>query len=200
MWTEMKAQPDGSYWGDHRWYFENCTENPTPGPTAWRVLQNQSGESFLRVCFSSPGSGLQPTIAPNGASAHVNHPPCVDSQLIAPLTKATDEKPVTLPPGRRCVRRHTLKISLHNPKYDPLKQIVVWVNGKKVLTVRNAHKLKHGIRLTHLPNGSYTVKVLAITILNHRLTGSRRYKACSGGSGLIKLHGPKHRHGKGKRH
>jgi hypothetical protein len=200
MWIEMRAQPDGSYWGEHHWYFENCEPNPTYGPTVWRVLQNPSGGSFLRVCFSSPGSNLQPTIAPDGTSANVNHPPCIDSQLIAPLSNGAKEKPLTLPSGKVCVRQHTLKISLTNPKYDPLKQVVVWVNGKKVLTVHGAPKLKHSIRLTHLPNGGYTVKVVATTLLDHRLTGSRKYKSCKGGAKHITLHRRKGSHGKSKHH
>src|SRR5271156_5348058 len=45
IWTQMVEQPDGSYWGNHQWFFETseCIRNPAPGPTAWRVLQNAEG-------------------------------------------------------------------------------------------------------------------------------------------------------------
>jgi len=206
MWIEMRPQADGSYWGFHRWYFEPpaCLPNPTYGPTAWRILQNPKGESFLRVCFSAPGSNSQPTIAPDGSSAHVNYG-CVDSAAIAPLPVIAPnegapggppgqigfDQSVKLPSAKPCVKSRTLKITLRDPKYDPLKEVVIRVNGKKVADVRGTKKLRKAIVLKHLPNGSYTVKVLAITVLNQRLSGSRKYKSCTKGSGKIKLNSPK---------
>jgi hypothetical protein len=196
----------------HQWYFEpsaaaGCTPNPSLGPTAWRILSNAKGESFMRVCFSAPGSNSQPTIAPDGSSAHVTYG-CADSAAIAPLPvvsgKEGASKPtsgqisfshvVVLPGANKCVRGHSLKISLHHAKYDPLKEVVIRVNGKKVADVRGLKKLKKAIVLKHLPKGSYTVKVLAITVLDQRLSGSRRYTACGKGSGKIKLnHHPAHK-------
>jgi hypothetical protein len=196
MWIEMRPQPDGSYWGLHRWYYETCVPNPTYGPTAWRVIENQRKEEVLRVCFSAPESGSQPTIAPDGTHAHATYG-CVDSQPITEVPAATPfARAVVLPAAKSCVRLHSLTIKLRNPKYDPLKQVVVWVNGKKIANLRGAKKLKHAIRLKHLPNGRFTVKVLAVTVLNHRLTGSRTYMGCGGASGDLKLHHghKKHRH------
>jgi hypothetical protein len=196
MWIQMEPQPDGSYWGLHRWYYETCVPNPTYGPTAWRVIQNQQKEEVLRVCFSAPESGSQPTIAPDGTHAHATYG-CVDSKPIAPVPSATTFKQaVTLPSAKGCVRLRSLTIKLRNPKYDPLKQVVVWVNRKKVANLRGVKKLKHAIRLKHLPKGRFTVKVLAVTVLNHRLTGSRSYTGCTGASGNLNLHhhGHKHRH------
>jgi hypothetical protein len=197
MWIEMRLQPDGSYWGQHLWYFEppSCVANPNRGPTAWRVLQNSSGEAFLRVCFSAPESNMQPTIAPDGTSAHATYG-CVDSAYIAalpPTPKKGSGALFGLPSTKMCVKARSLKIKLHNPKYDPLKQVIVWVNGKKVISIHTARKLKQPIRLTHLPNGRFKVKILAITILNHRLAITRTYHSCK------KAHN-KHRHGKTPKH
>jgi hypothetical protein len=201
MWTDVRLQSDGSYWGLHQWYFEapTCLANPKLGPTAWRVLQASNGSRFLRVCFSAPDSGLQPAIAPNGSSTNVTYG-CVDSAAIAPLPAAPPKggsgevfgKSVILPPPSKCVRKGSLSIKLHHPKYDPFKEVVVWVKGRKVLDVRSIKKLEKSIRLKHLPTGSYKVKVLAITVLNHRLTGSHTYNSCNRGSGNIKLGGVKH--------
>lgn len=205
MWTEMRPQGDGSYTGLHRWYYASaaCVPNPTYGPTAWRVLKKSKGESFLRVCFSEPDSNSQPTIAPDGSSANVTYS-CVDSASIAavPTVSANEgagtptsgqisfRQVVVLPNAKLCVRSRSLKIKLHPPKYDPLREIIIRVNGKKVADVRGNKKLKKAIVLKHLPSGSYTVKVLAITVLNQRLSGSRRYTACGKGSGKTKLHHP----------
>jgi hypothetical protein len=205
MWTGMRLQPDGSYWGSHQWFIESstgqstCEKNETPGPTAWRVLQNSQGESFVRVCFSEPGTS-QPTIAPNGSSADVTWG-CVDSASIAPLpvvsAKGGNQTPghgeigfrqtVVLPKAKLCVKRNTLSIKLHEPKYDPLEEILIKVNGKKKVDLRGVKKLEKAIVLKHLPNGSYTIKVLAITVLKQRLTGSVKYHACSKSSTGISL-------------
>jgi hypothetical protein len=190
MWIEMRPQPDGSYWGDHRWFFANsgCTPNPTYGPTAWRVLRNAKGEAFLRVCFSEPGSKSQPMIAPDGTSTGETFLPCVDSQSLGPISTPPSQT-IQLPTANRCLARHTLTVKLQNPKYDPLKEVTISVNGRTLRRVRGVKKLKKAITVTHLPNGSYTVKVIAVTVLGQRLSGSRAYSSCTNGSGKIKLHG-----------
>jgi hypothetical protein len=86
---------------------------------------------------------------------------------------------VVLPKAKLCVKHNTLSIKLHEPKYDPLEEIVIRVNGKKKVDLRGVKELKKAIVLKHLPNGSYTIKVLAITVLKQRLTGSVKYHACS---------------------
>lgn len=211
MWTNIRLQPDGSYWGFHQWFLEptsgqpTCDKNETPGPTAWRVLQNSKGEAFLKVCFSEPG-GSQPTIAPNGSSADVTWG-CVDSASIAPLPVVSSKpssgsgqvsfhQTVVLPKAKSCVKHNTLKIVLHEPKYDPLEEVVVRVNRRKKIDLHGVKELKKAIVLKHLPSGSYTIKVLAITILKQRLSGSVKYHGCPKSTGTIKLHGneshPKH--------
>jgi hypothetical protein len=215
MWTEMRPQSDGSYFGLHEWYFEEtCAPNPTAGPTAWRVLQSPTGSRFLRVCFSAPGSGSQPTIAADGSSANVTYG-CTDSASIAALPKvaaqgATHSSPgqisfrqtVGLPNARKCLRARTLKILLRDPAYDPLKRVVVHLNGHTVADVRSLKQLKRPIVLKKLPGGSFKVKVLAITVLDQRLSGSRSYHKCKGRqSSKIKLRRKKpsharHPHGK----
>jgi hypothetical protein len=211
MWTEIRQQPDGSYFGLHQWYFEEpCARNPTPGPTAWRVLQNPNGSRFLRVCFSAPGSNSQPTIAPNGSSAHVTYG-CSDSALIATLPTVSHQtggttgsvvsfrSAVGLPRASKCVRKRTLRIVLHDPPYDPLKEVVVRVNGHKVIDLRNLKRLKKPIVLKRLPNGSFKVRVLAITVLDQHLTGGRTYHACKGNvTSKVKLRHSTHHHPHGK--
>ncbi|HTA16027.1 MAG TPA: hypothetical protein VK781_14315, partial [Solirubrobacteraceae bacterium] len=206
MWTEMRLQPDGSYFGLHQWYFEDtCAPNPTLGPTTWRVLQSPTGSRFLRVCFSEPGSNSQPLIAPDGSTAQVTYG-CSDSISISPLPKVTPKgtghgqisfrQTVGLPSAGMCVRQRTLKIALHDPAYDPLKEVAIRVNGHKVADVRNLKKLKRPIVLRKLPVGSFKVKVLATTVLDQHLSGSRSYHSCKGRqSGKIKLRHNRSRHG-----
>ncbi len=89
----------------------------------------------------------------------------------------------------------SLTIKLHDPKYDPLVEVLVKLNGKKVVDVKGVKRIKKGVKLTNLPtSGTYKVSVVATTLLKQRLSGSSTYKSCTKGSGKIKLHrqGKKH--------
>jgi hypothetical protein len=208
MWTGMTLQPDGSYWGSHQWLFETtCAPNPEPGPTAWRVLQKPNGSKFLLVCFSEPGK-IQPTIAPAGTVANATFG-CAESAPTAPLPVLSSasgssgaeliafRKAVGLPKAAVCVKRHSLRIALHDPKYDPLKEAVVKIRGRKVADIRGVARLKRGIVLKGLPTGSYTIKIVVVTVLDQRLSGHRTYHSCGKGS-AVKV--PLHRTKRHRRH
>jgi hypothetical protein len=209
MWTGMTLQPDGSYWGFHQWLFETtCEPNPQPGPTAWRVLQKPDGSKYLYVCFSEPEKA-QPTIAPNGSYANSTFG-CEESAPTAPLPVVasgngssgagarsgaeviTFRKTVILPKVALCVKQHSLKVKLHDPRYDPLKEVVVTVRGRTVAKVHGIDRLKRGIVLKGLPTGSYTIKIVATTVLDQKLSGRRTYHSCGKRSSRnIPLHRPR---------
>jgi len=234
MWTEMRLQADGSYWGLHQWFSgkpPDCEEPSTlKGPTAWRVIHPAADTRYLKVCFSSPETS-QPKIAPNGTAEEDTYG-CDNSALISELPVVEEKggtegkggtgskgetgtgtgsgtpgsgtgggtitfaKTVVLPNAKACYRQSSLKIALHNPKYDPLKQVVVKINGKQVADVNGIKRLEKGITLKKLPTGTYKVSVVATTVLNQHLSGSRTYKSCTKGSGRIKLtRVKKHHHG-----
>ena len=192
MWTGIAQQPDGSYWGFHQWFFEkSCAPNPTLGPTAWRVLQKPGGVRDLLVCFSEPG-GPQPTIAANGTTANASRP-CEESKPTGalPVVASNGAAPagggevisfantIALPKSRSCVARGTLRLALHEPKQDPLKEVVVKIKRRKIADVHGVQRLKSGfIVLRGLPSGTYTLKVTAITALDQKLSGRRTYHAC----------------------
>jgi hypothetical protein len=150
------------------------------------VLARSGGARTLKVCFNTPSSETQPTIAADGNGANVTYG-CTESSPLAPLPGSTGgaaerfSHAVILPGTKACVRRRTLKIGLHNPTYDPLKEVVIRVNGRRVADVRGIKRLKRGVTLKKLPNGTYRVSVLAITVLNQRLSGSSTYRSCKNG-------------------
>ncbi|MGA2164175.1 MAG: hypothetical protein ABSH36_06870 [Solirubrobacteraceae bacterium] len=210
-WTGMKQQPDGSFWGYDAWFIRNrssgeCKEDPHLGPTAWRVLSQPNGDHYLKVCFSHPETS-QPKIAPDGTATEDTYG-CVESALIAPLPTVSGSGSgggstggisysgtVTLPPSTQCTLQKSLTIKLHDPKYDPLTEVLVKINGKKVADVKGVKLIKKGVKLTKLPtSGSYTVNVVVTTILKQHLSGRSTYTSCTKGSGKIKLHrrGKKH--------
>lgn len=212
-WTDMKQQPDGSFWGYDAWFIREgtggeCKQDPHLGPTAWRVLNEPSGAHYLKVCFSHPETS-QPKIAPDGTATEDTYG-CVESALISPLPTVTGpgsgggstgtisySNTVTLPPSGQCTVQKTLTIKLRDPKYDPLTEVLVKIDGRKVADVKGVKRLRKGVKLTSLPTtGTYTVSVVATTLLKQRLTGSSTYTSCTKGSGKIKLHPrPKKHHG-----
>jgi hypothetical protein len=188
MWTEIRRRSDGSYWGLHQWFFAtgDCIANPTPGPTAWRVMRTPDGERFLRACFSEPGSGSQPTIAPDGTSAAATFG-CVDSALVASLpavSSAQFGRYVILPSNRACISRSKLRIRIRVPKNDPLRKIVVALGSGKIH--RRAKLRRDGkssfiaiLNLGGLRMGPFTVKVRLTTVLGEHLSGGRTYVRCA---------------------
>jgi hypothetical protein len=205
MWTHLQPQTDGSYWGLHQWFHgSKCEVEPVQGLTAWRVLHTVAGAPYLKVCFNTPGGTSQPTIAADGKEANVTYG-CVESTPLGPLPtvsgpsspgagSVTFDKAVTLPQTTACVSQTSLKIKLNDPKYDPLKEVVVKINGKKVADVKSIKSIKKGVTLKKLPSGTYKISVLAITVLNQHLSGSKTYRSCAKGSGKIKLHRVKAHH------
>ncbi len=186
MWTDMRRQPDGSYWGLHQWFFgtEECIPNPSLGPSAWRVLPGKGGSHFLRACFSEPGSNDQPTIAPSGESAHVTFG-CVDSALVAALPEVTPaqfERYVTLPGNKSCIARKRLRIHMRAPKNDPFKKIVVTLDSGRVHRI--AKVKRHGghavatLSLKGLSTSSFTVTIRLTTVLGDHLSRKRTYGIC----------------------
>lgn len=188
IWTQMVQQPDGSYWGQHRWYFESseCVPNPALGQTAWRVLQNARGR-YLRACFSEPGSGLQPTIAANGRVADATFG-CVDSALLSAVPDVSSAKLaryVGFPAAKSCLKRRTLRIHIRDPKNDPIQRIVVRVSGGGISRKARIKRRKTGavaiVNLRGFPASSVTVRIRLTTVLGQHVSGKRRYKQCAGG-------------------
>lgn len=202
MWTAMKEQADGSFWGLHSWFKggTKCEENPLRGLTAWRVLVGADGTRHLVVCFSRPGDLSQPQIDVAGKCSGATFGPAIESSPLAPLPGSDPneipvsfERVVSLPDNASCLKRKFLKIRIKHPKYDPIKEVLIKVNGKKVKTVVGTEKLKKPIVLKSLPAGPFRIRVVAITVLDERLTGHKKYTGCGGGSGKISLPSAKSR-------
>jgi hypothetical protein len=187
MWTAMKVRPDGSYWGLHQWFHgKDCEVNPLLGRTAWRATTSADGSRVLIVCFSKPGDESQPTIAADGTTANASYG-CLQSSPLAPLPGSTEKisfgDVVTISSVNSC--RTSLKLTLRNPKYDPLKEVAIRVNGKKIATVRGSVNLHKAIVLQDLPEGKYKVRVVAITVLDRRFSRVRSYRGCKSSSAKV---------------
>jgi hypothetical protein len=209
IWTNITEQSgsNGLYTGGHQWFHGSCARDNTPGPTAWRVITEPDGSYYLRVCFSSPGSNQQPTIAANGdprepsenAEYHVTYG-CYSSQLISLLPSAPGETPhnpgssggsttgkngvsgikesLELPGAKQCLSGRLFKIHLPNPKYDPFKSVAITLKGHKIKTSRKGNYVVATINLRGLRKGAFTININATTVLGHHLTATRTYHTC----------------------
>lgn len=182
MWTALRRQPDGQYWGGHQWYNNaDCSPVATRGPTAFRVLTRSDGARFLRVCFGRHDRPEQPKIAPDGSSTDVTDE-CLDSDLLSPLPTAapTVRSIATLPSqgSRRCLSRRSFRIRLRQPPGDALSRATVSVNGRRVAT-RQGSRITAPVNLRGLPRGRYTVRLRATTVLGRTVSGTRRYRTCA---------------------
>jgi hypothetical protein len=188
IWSEMRERPDGSFWGLHQWYFatEQCIPNPQLGLTAWRELSTKGGAHFLRVCFSEPGSGSQPTIAPDGTAANTTFG-CSNSALVGALPSVSPRdfgRYVQLPDTGACRRRGSrFTIRIHDPKNDPFTKVAVTLRSGKLVRVAKVHR--HGrttvarLNLRGLSLPSFRVTVKLTTALGDHLHRTRTYSICA---------------------
>jgi hypothetical protein len=186
MWTGIRQQPDGSYWGSHQWFFtgSSCVPNPELGATAWRVLGNEKSR-FLRVCFSEPGSGKQPMIAADGAATDATFG-CADSARISSLPNLSPTKLaryVHLPGNKKCIGSKKLRVRLHDPPNDPFAMIKVTLKSgplkRKAAIKRKGHSETATLSLIGLPRTNFAVKVKATTVLGDHLSLRRKYHLCA---------------------
>lgn len=200
MWTDMRLQTDGSYWGLHQWFYETaaCQKNTNLGPTAWRVLQDSTGASYLLVCFSYPGT-TQPMISPSGVTANATYGPCVKSAEVAPAGGVESfANSVGLPSNQKCYSRRDFRIHLHEPTYDPFKKVLVTIGKHRLSVLRHGNTFAATVDLKGLPRGAFTVRIHITTVLGHRFSGSRTYHTCVPKlkSAKVKRHrSPRHAHG-----
>jgi hypothetical protein len=199
IWSGITLQPDGSYWGLHQWFYENgsCTPNPELGLTAFRVLSRGSGQ-YLRVCFSEPGNGQQPTIAADGTAADASFG-CVDSALVAALPTSAELKPenlIGLRSNTSCVAARRIRIRIHDPAGDTVLKSTVTVSGGA--RKQNVRVVRHGreeVAIVHpgqITGGRFTVTVTLRTALGHTIKTKRTYRTCGPAKPRRK---PIHKHG-----
>ena len=182
MWTEMRPQADGQWFGKHQYYNNaDCSLAPR-GNIALRVLPKDGGGRFLRVCFAGPESPeLQPTIAPDGSSQNTTDG-CDDSAFVRDLPRGTPSitQIASLPKqgAKRCLSKRSFRIRLREPRGDALESAVIRLNGKVIRRRKAGTRITAPISLKGLPKGRYTLKITAETVLGRTISGTRKYRTC----------------------
>ncbi|HEV2813022.1 MAG TPA: hypothetical protein VGW10_07215 [Solirubrobacteraceae bacterium] len=90
------------------------------------------------------------------------------------------ELPASGAPGRRCRSRRNFTIRLREPRRGRLRSARVYVNGRRVRVLRGK-RLRARVDLRGLPEGRYTVKIVARTTTGRRIVAKRRYRTCRHG-------------------
>jgi hypothetical protein len=85
----------------------------------------------------------------------------------------------TLPSTRACVSRRHFRIRVKKGSYA---SIVVWVNGKRVQTLRGK-RITATVDLRGLPKGRFTVKIAATLKAGKVITDTRKYRTCTSKKG-----------------
>ncbi|HEX2087119.1 MAG TPA: hypothetical protein VHF89_15670 [Solirubrobacteraceae bacterium] len=183
MWTEVRAQPDGQYFGLHQYFRTSDCSFIERGMVALRVLRNAQGQTFLRVCFDDPerSPDEQPNIAPDGSNTSTDDG-CRDSTLVSPLPREQPKlKDIVsgLPPQKKgCSSRRRFPIRLKEPPGDALAGARITLNRKRLRVVRSGGRLRSVVDLRGLPRGRYALKIVATTVRGRTIQGTRRYRTC----------------------
>jgi hypothetical protein len=77
-----------------------------------------------------------------------------------------------------CASRRAFIIHIRRQHGTTLRSATVFLNGRKIRTVKGAGHLAAGIRLTGLPKGTFRVKITAVTSSGKALHGARTYHTC----------------------
>jgi hypothetical protein len=93
--------------------------------------------------------------------------------------------PLGLPPNKKCIDTRKWKFKLHHPTDDLIKDVVVFINGKKKVhkTGENIGKLT----LKKLPKKKFKVRIVATRASGVQSISVRTYKACK--KGRARTHG-----------
>ena len=77
-----------------------------------------------------------------------------------------------------CASRRNFRIRVKSKRKDPVVRATVHVNGKRVKVLRGK-RLTAPVKLTGLPKGRFTVKVVATTRSGKRQVDERQYRTCT---------------------
>ena len=88
-------------------------------------------------------------------------------------------KPVAKKSKKKCVSRRKFPIRLRAPKGQRLARATVYVNGKRVQTIRGRKRLRAPVDLRGLPKGKFKVRIVAVTSQGRRIVSTRTYRTCT---------------------
>jgi hypothetical protein len=99
-------------------------------------------------------------------------------------------KPLGDPPkSKSCVDRRKFTFRIHQPRRGRVVSAVAYVNGKRVKRVRGRRVTR--LTLKRLPQGAFTVRIVATTSRGSKTVSTRRYRGCKKGKPRTRVQGPR---------
>ena len=99
------------------------------------------------------------------------------------ISKPTFGNVVKLPSSKKCVSRRRFRIRIRQPGGIQIQTALVFVNGKRVATVkRRVFRRKRttaSVNLRGLPKGTFKVRIVVLTTSGDTLRGTRKYRTCT---------------------
>jgi hypothetical protein len=102
-----------------------------------------------------------------------------------PPTEGPAGNPLGLPSNKKCVDRRKFSFRLHHPKSDPIKDVQVFINGKRKIHKKGA-KIER-LTLKKLPKKKFRVRIVATRASGVQSISVRTYRSCK--KGKPKTHG-----------
>src|SRR4051795_9929921 len=106
----------------------------------------------------------------SGTQADLGLP--ASSQAVTPTASSTNS-------ALACASRRSLTIHVRAPKGSRLSRATLYVAGKRIKQLSGRRGLSSAIKLTGLPQGTFTVRVEAVTTTGRHLVDLRRYRTCA---------------------
>jgi hypothetical protein len=91
-----------------------------------------------------------------------------------------------LPSATRCTDRRKFSFRLHHARGARVVRVEAFVNGKRVKRARG-RSIKRLV-LRRLPQGKFTVRIVATQNTGSKLISTRRYKGCKKGKPRTRAH------------
>jgi hypothetical protein len=99
------------------------------------------------------------------------------------VKKPTFGQVVKLPSNKKCVSRRKFRIRIRQPGGIRIQTALVFVNGRRVATVKRRifkkQRTTARVNLRGLPAGSFKVRIVVLTTEGNTLRGTRKYKTCA---------------------
>jgi hypothetical protein len=119
---------------------------------------------------------------PNPCDGVPDNPWCQGSRATSSVQSGAGLYPITggaknILSSNLCGARTRLRLRVRQPKHDRIASLKVYVNRKLVL--RRRHGGAGRITITHLPRGSFTLKIVTKTRRGHTMTRVRKYRGCT---------------------
>lgn len=181
------AAPDGS--------IPNLTQ-PSPADPAITRSNCLPNAVFSTGDENSPAVATYPVPPNRMPSQEPGSPKRPSGDLCGPTAGSASANLLGLPAAGGCIDTRYFSFRVHRPHGRRVVRVEAYVDGRHIKTVRARHGGSIGrLVLARMPEGQFTLRIVAHTANHHRIVSIRQYHGCTKGPPHT-LHGhrPRHHH------